>query len=115
MGEEKLKILLVDDEDDILEFISYNLEKEGFAVYTATNGREALRIAEKNPPHLILLDLMMPEMDGIVTCEEIRKIPALGNTLVAFLTARGRIIPRLQDLKPAPTITSPNPSGPRCW
>ena len=89
MGEEKLKILLVDDEDDILEFISYNLEKEGFAVYTATNGREALRIAEKSPPHLILLDLMMPEMDGIVTCEEIRKIPALGNTLVAFLTARG--------------------------
>jgi two-component system alkaline phosphatase synthesis response regulator PhoP len=79
----------VDDEPDILEFISYNLEKEGFTVYTATNGREALKLAEKTQPHLILLDLMMPEMDGITTCEEIRKIASLQNTLVAFLTARG--------------------------
>lgn len=84
-----MKILLVDDEDDILEFISYNLEKEGFTVYTANNGKEALKIAEKNLPHLILLDLMMPEMDGITTCEEIRKIPVLHHTLIAFLTARG--------------------------
>ena len=89
MSEDKLKILLVDDEEDILEFISYNLEKEGFAVYTATNGKEGLKIAEKFLPHLILLDLMMPEMDGIATCEEIRKIPALRNTLVTFLSARG--------------------------
>jgi two-component system, OmpR family, alkaline phosphatase synthesis response regulator PhoP len=89
MNEDKLKILLVDDEEDILEFISYNLEKEGFAVYTATNGKEGLRIAEKFQPHLILLDLMMPEMDGITTCGEIRKIPVLRNTLVAFLSARG--------------------------
>lgn len=89
MSEEKSKILLVDDEPDILEFISYNLEKEGFTVYTATNGREALKLAEKTQPHLILLDLMMPEMDGITTCEEIRKIASLQNTLVAFLTARG--------------------------
>ncbi len=89
MSDEKLKILLVDDEDDILEFISYNLEKEGFTVFTANNGKEALKIAEKNQPHLILLDLMMPEMDGITTCEEIRKIPVLQHTLIAFLTARG--------------------------
>ena len=89
MSEEKSNILLVDDEPDILEFISYNLEKEGFTVYTATNGREALKLAEKTQPHLILLDLMMPEMDGITTCEEIRKIASLQNTLVAFLTARG--------------------------
>jgi len=89
MSEEKPKILLVDDEEDILEFIGYNLEKEGFIVYTATNGREALKLAERNQPQLILLDLMMPEMDGIVTCEEIRKIPSLHNTIVAFLTARG--------------------------
>ncbi len=89
MSEEKQKILLVDDEEDILEFISYNLEKEGFIVFTATNGKEALKIAEKNLPHLILLDLMMPEMDGIVTCEEIRKIPSLQSTLISFLTARG--------------------------
>jgi two-component system, OmpR family, alkaline phosphatase synthesis response regulator PhoP len=89
MSEDKLKILLVDDEEDILEFISYNLAKEGFAVFTATNGKEGLRIAEKIEPHLILLDLMMPEMDGIAACEGIRNIPALRNTLVAFLSARG--------------------------
>jgi two-component system, OmpR family, alkaline phosphatase synthesis response regulator PhoP len=89
MSEDKLKILLVDDEEDILEFISYNLEKEGFVVFTATNGKEGIKMAEKVQPHLILLDLMMPEMDGITACEEIRKIPALQNILVAFLSARG--------------------------
>ncbi|GAP69789.1 protein containing DNA-binding response regulator, OmpR family, contains REC and winged-helix (wHTH) domain [Bacteroidales bacterium 6E] len=89
MSENIFKILLVDDEIDILEFISYNLEKEGFKVYTATNGAEAIKIAEKKIPHLILLDVMMPEMDGISACEEIKRIPALQNTLVAFLTARG--------------------------
>ena len=89
MSENIFKILLVDDEIDILEFISYNLEKEGFKVYTATNGAEALKIAEKKIPHLILLDVMMPEMDGIAACEEIKRIPALRSTLVAFLTARG--------------------------
>lgn len=83
------KILLVDDEEDILEFISYNLEKEGFKVYTARNGNEAIRQAEKHVPHLIILDVMMPEMDGITACEELRKIPALDNTVIAFLTARG--------------------------
>jgi len=89
MSEEKFKILLVDDEVDILEFISYNLEKEGFKVYTAQNGAEAIRIAEKKLPHLIILDVMMPEMDGIAACEELRKIPALQGSIIAFLTARG--------------------------
>lgn len=88
MSDEK-KILLVDDEIDILEFVSYNLEKEGFVVYTAQNGRDAIRIAEKRDPDLIILDVMMPEMDGIVTCEELRKIPKLKSTIIAFLTARG--------------------------
>lgn len=83
------KILLVDDEPDILEFLSYNLNKEGFKVYTASNGKKALSMATKNNPHLILLDVMMPEMDGIETCEELRKMPELKDTLVAFLTARG--------------------------
>ncbi|HNZ71351.1 MAG TPA: response regulator transcription factor [Prolixibacteraceae bacterium] len=87
MSEEK-KILLVNDEIDILEFISYNLEKEGYKVYTAQNGKDAIRIAEKKEPDLIILDVMMPEMDGIVTCEEIRKIPKLKSTIIAFLTAR---------------------------
>jgi two-component system, OmpR family, alkaline phosphatase synthesis response regulator PhoP len=89
MSEDKMKILLVDDEEDILEFISYNLQKEGFVVYSAANGKEGIKIAEKVQPHLILLDLMMPEMDGITMCEEIRKIPSLHGTLVAFLSARG--------------------------
>jgi two-component system alkaline phosphatase synthesis response regulator PhoP len=89
MSEDKLKVLLVDDETDILEFLSYNLEKEGFIVYTAINGADAIKIAEKKQPHLILLDVMMPEMDGIAACEEIRKIPSLQNTLIAFLSARG--------------------------
>ena len=89
MSENTLKILLVDDEVDILEFISYNLEKEGYTVYTAKNGLEAISIAEKKLPHLIILDVMMPEMDGIAACEELRKIPALKNTIIAFLTARG--------------------------
>ncbi len=83
------KILLVDDEIDILEFISYNLRKEGFLVTTASNGEEAIRIARTELPHLIILDVMMPGMDGIETCEEIKKIPSLSNTLIAFLTARG--------------------------
>ncbi len=88
MSEEK-KILLVDDEIDILEFISYNLEKEGYRVYTAQNGKEALKIADKKIPDLIILDVMMPEMDGIVTCEELRKNTKLKKTVIAFLTARG--------------------------
>lgn len=89
MSENKSKILLVDDEVDILEFISYNLEKEGYKVYTATNGAEAIKIAEKKIPHLIILDVMMPEMDGIAACEELRKNASLKNTVIAFLTARG--------------------------
>lgn len=89
MSENTFKILLVDDELDILEFISYNLEKEGYKVYTAKNGADAIKIAEKELPHLIILDVMMPEMDGIAACEEMRKIPSLKNTIIAFLTARG--------------------------
>ena len=83
------KILLVDDEKDILEFISYNLRKEGYEVITARNGRDGIELAKKSIPQLILLDVMMPEMDGIETCEEIRKIPGLENIVIAFLTARG--------------------------
>jgi len=89
MSDSQSKILLVDDEVDILEFISYNLEKEGYKVYTAQNGAEAIKIAEKTLPDLIILDVMMPEMDGIAACEEIRRIPTLQHTMIAFLTARG--------------------------
>lgn len=89
MEETIYKILLVDDEEDILEFISYNLEKEGYKVFTAKNGLEAVASAAKNLPNLVILDVMMPEMDGIAACEEMRKNPALNNTVIAFLTARG--------------------------
>ena len=83
------KILLVDDEKDILEFLSYNLRNEGFKIYTASNGKDAVRITTEKRPELVLMDVMMPEMNGIAACEEIRANPDLENTLVAFLTARG--------------------------
>ncbi len=83
------RILVVDDEPDILDFIQYNLEKEGYRVALSTNGKETLRISKTFRPHLILLDVMMPEMDGIETCTELRRIPVIQNTLIAFLTARG--------------------------
>ncbi|MDA3867986.1 MAG: response regulator transcription factor [Salinivirgaceae bacterium] len=82
------KILLVDDEQDILEFVSYNLTKEGYTVSTASNGKEAIQKAMETKPHLILLDVMMPEMDGIETCFNIREIDELNSTIIAFLTAR---------------------------
>ena len=83
-----MKILIVDDEKDILEFLSYNLKKEGFEILTANNGLEGLEMATKEVPDLIILDVMMPEMDGIEACEKIRETPSLEDTLVLFLTAR---------------------------
>ena len=88
MNNSDIKILLVDDEPDILEIVGYNLKNEGYLVYTASNGVEALKSAKKITPNLILLDIMMPEMDGIEACEKIRTIKSLENTLIAFLTAR---------------------------
>ena len=82
------RILLVDDEQDILEFVGYNLTKEGYEVHTALNGRQAVAKAQEVVPHLILLDIMMPEMNGFEACAEIRKIPTLKETLIMFLTAR---------------------------
>lgn len=83
------KILLVDDENDILEFVGYNLTKEGFQVITCNNGKEAIQLAKKENPDLIILDVMMPEMDGIETCHELRNIDKLKDTLIIFLSARG--------------------------
>ncbi|MEI7594479.1 MAG: response regulator transcription factor [Bacteroidota bacterium] len=82
------KILLVDDEPDILEFLKYNLTKEGYKVYTALNGRDAIDMAQAFKPHLIILDVMMPEMDGIETCRELRANDSLKGTIIIFLTAR---------------------------
>ncbi len=89
MNNSDYKILLVDDEPDILEFVSYNLKKEGYQVFTAKNGREAIFNAVEINPHLIILDVMMPEMDGMETCVELKKIAQLENTIIVFLTARG--------------------------
>jgi len=89
MNIQEPRILLVDDEKDIIEFLTYNLKKEGFLVQSAVNGKEAISKAVAFKPHLILLDVMMPGMDGIEACDELRKIPELEKTLIAFLTARG--------------------------
>ncbi len=88
MKKKDIRILLVDDEPDILEILSYNLSQEGYDVYTAKNGVEAVSKAKKKQPHLIILDVMMPEMDGIEACEIIRNTAGLENTLITFLTAR---------------------------
>ena len=88
MSTEKIKILLVDDEPDILEFISYNLVKEGFEVFTCGNGKDAIEMARQQRPQIIILDVMMPDLDGIETCRVIREIPELKDVLIAFLTAR---------------------------
>ena len=84
----KNKILLVDDDTDILEILTYNLKKSNFIVDTASNGIVAIEKALKFKPDLIVLDVMMPEMDGITTCEKIREIPDLDNVIITFLTAR---------------------------
>ncbi len=83
------KILLVDDDPDILEFLSYNINQEGYEIKTAENGIEALKILKTYKPDLIILDVMMPEMDGIETCEAIRKQTEFNDTIITFLTARG--------------------------
>lgn len=89
MNKKDIKILLVDDEPDILEIVGYNLSNEGYQIITANNGIEAIKKAKKELPQLIILDVMMPEMDGIEACELIRKRPDLKNTIITFLTARG--------------------------
>jgi len=89
MKNDNFKILVVDDEPDVLEFLSYNLKKDNYQVFTACNGVEAIKAATEVIPHLIILDVMMPEMDGIEACNEIKSKPKLENTIVLFLTARG--------------------------
>jgi two-component system alkaline phosphatase synthesis response regulator PhoP len=88
MNKEDIKILIVDDENDILEFLSYNLKREGYQVFVCDNGKDAITKAKEIKPQLILLDVMMPELDGIETCIQIRSDKSLADTLIAFLTAR---------------------------
>lgn len=88
MKKKDLKILLVDDEPDILEILNYNLSNENYQIFTANNGLEAIEMAKKVIPQLIILDVMMPVMDGMEACEKLREIPELNQTVIAFLTAR---------------------------
>lgn len=88
MKKKDIKILLVDDEQDILEIVGYNLSQEGYQIVIASNGKEAIAKAKKEHPQLIIMDVMMPEMDGMEACENIRKIPELQDTIITFLTAR---------------------------
>src|SRR5690554_7163600 len=89
MKKSDITILLVDDEPDVLEIVRYNLSLEGYTIKTAKNGREAVALAKKHKPQLIILDVMMPKTDGLEACREIRALPQLSETLIAFLTARG--------------------------
>ena len=83
------RILLVDDEPDILEFVGFNLSKEGYEIFTARDGEEALRVAVESHPHLILLDMMMPRMDGLQTCKALREMPETADVRIVFLSALG--------------------------
>ena len=99
MDKSQYKILLVDDEVDVLEFLSYNLKREGYTVFKAKNGRKGLEIAREQQPHLIILDVTMPEPDGIETCRAMRAIPELKASLIVFLTARGEDYSQLAGFK----------------
>ncbi|MBB13385.1 MAG: DNA-binding response regulator [Flavobacteriaceae bacterium] len=89
MKKKDIKILLVDDEPDVIEIIRYNLDQEGYKLYTASDGKEALKKAKKNIPNLIIMDVMMPNMDGIEACEQLRNDVCFNDTIIMFLTARG--------------------------
>ena len=97
MNNNEYKVLLVDDEPDILEFLSYNLKKEGYNVFTANNGKEAVSIAKKETPQLIILDVMMPDMDGIETCREIREIPGLKDVMIKIEGGKAKILNEIPD------------------
>ncbi len=97
--ENKIKVLIVDDEPDILEFLHYNLSRNGFDTIQASNGKDAVKLADKEVPDLILLDIMMPGMDGVETCYELRKNEKLKDTLIAFLTARSEEFSEIAGLE----------------
>jgi len=99
MKKKDIKILLVDDEPDILEIVGYNLKNEDYQVFTASNGIEAIEKAIQIKPHLIILDVMMPKMNGIEACEKIREIDALQDVIIAFFTARSEDYSQLAGLE----------------
>ncbi len=97
MENKEIQILLVDDEPDILEILEYNLSKEGYQITTANNGKKALKKAKKINPHLVILDMMMPGMDGIETCKKLREIPEMQKSIITFLTALSEDLKEMQS------------------
>lgn len=113
MNNQDITILLVDDEPDILEIVGYNLSQEGYKIVTASNGREAIQVAKTELPQLIIMDVMMPEMDGIEACEKIRNFPELQNTIIAFLTARSEDYSQMAGFDAGADDYIPKPIKPR--
>ncbi len=109
----RFKILLVDDEEDIIDIIKYNLEKEDYIVETAMNGKGAVDKAKSFKPDLILLDVMMPEMDGIEACVQIRELPDQAETIIAFLTARSEDYSQIAGFEAGADDYIPKPIKPR--
>lgn len=115
MENKDYKILLVDDEVDILEFLGYNLSKEGYQIYKANNGKAAIKCASEILPHLIILDVMMPEMDGVEACTEIRKISSLKDCIITFLTARSEDYSQIAGLEAGADDYISKPIRPRVF
>lgn len=113
MNNQDITILLVDDEPDILEIVGYNLSQEGYKIVTASNGREAIHVAKTELPQLIIMDVMMPEMDGIEACEKIRQFPELQNTIITFLTARSEDYSQMAGFDAGADDYIPKPIKPR--
>lgn len=107
------KIVLIDDEEDIRDIVAYNLKKEGFTVFTAENGRTGIELCKSERPDLILLDVMMPGMDGIEVCETLRKTAGLEQVLICFLTARNEDYSQIAGLDAGADDYIPKPIKPR--
>ncbi len=115
MLETKQSILLVDDEPDILEFLSYNLKKNGYDVYTASNGEEGIKLARDKKPDLIILDVMMPVMDGMETCDQLRSMDDIGHPIIVFLTARSEDYSQISGLEAGADDYIPKPIKPKLF
>ncbi|MDA9563373.1 response regulator transcription factor [Flavobacteriales bacterium] len=109
------KVLLVDDDEDITEFLGYNLKKEGYEVFTSNNGKDAIAIARKEHPDLIVLDVMMPGMDGVETCLELKDIPIVQDAVVIFLTARDEDYSQIAGLEAGADDYLSKPIKPRVF
>lgn len=115
MLDTKQRILLVDDEPDILEFLSYNLKKNGYEVFTASNGEEGIKLARLKKPDLIILDVMMPVMDGMEACDQLRSMDDIGHPIIVFLTARSEDYSQISGLEAGADDYIPKPIKPKLF